>query len=381
LKYRKFGRLDWPVSTLAFGAMRLPTIDGVAANIDEEKAIPMLRYAVDHGVNYIDTAYVYHGGNSEGVVGKALRDGYRDKVRIATKLWTPEVNSRDDLDRLFDISAKRLDSPKIDFYLIHGIKAGVWDRVKQFKMLDWAERLKADGKIGYIGFSFHDTLNVFKQVINEYPGWDFCQVQYNYMDIDYQVGTEGVRFAADKGLGIVVMEPIRGGSLSKEPPESIQKIWDASPYKRTRAEWALQWVWNHPEVSTVLSGMSTMDQVIENCVSAARSGPGTMTATEIATVDRVREEFRSLRAIDCTGCNYCMPCPAGVNIPANFQAYNSVKMMNDKKDYIRIAPGYATLCVECGECEENCPQHLPIRETLKVVAEMFDQPKQATKKS
>ncbi|KYH41035.1 MAG: aldo/keto reductase [Candidatus Bathyarchaeota archaeon B26-2] len=382
MKYRKFGRLDWEVSALGFGAMRLPVIGGDPSRIDEPEAIRMIRYAVDHGVNYIDTAYPYHGGNSEIVVGKALRDGYREKVRVATKMPIGLVNSREDLDRIFDEQLKKLQTDHIDFYLLHGLNRERWAKTLDLNVLDWAEKVMAEGKIGYLGFSFHDEFEVFKEIIDGYDGWTFCQILYNYIDEDFQAGKRGLKYAASKGLAVVVMEPIAGGMLAVPPPPEIQAIWNESEIKRTPAEWALQWVWNHPEVSVALSGMSTMEQVVENIKSADRSGPNILTEKELELISRVREKYRQYGFIGCTGCRYCMPCPQGVSIPEIFALYNEYSRRRREGDAQReIIKKYqetippekgAKICVKCGECEEKCPQQLPIRNLLARAARIFE---------
>jgi len=382
MKYRKFGRLDWEVSALGFGAMRLPVIGGDPSRIDEPEAIRMIRYAVDHGVNYIDTAYPYHGGNSEIVVGKALRDGYREKVRVATKMPIGLVNSREDLDRIFDEQLKKLQTDHIDFYLLHGLNRERWAKTLDLNVLEWAEKVMAEGKIGYLGFSFHDEFEVFKEIIDGYDGWTFCQILYNYIDEDFQAGKRGLKYAASKGLAVVVMEPIAGGMLAVPPPPEIQAIWNESEIKRTPAEWALQWVWNHPEVSVALSGMSTMEQVVENIKSADRSGPNILTEKELELISRVREKYRQYGFIGCTGCRYCMPCPQGVSIPEIFALYNEYSRRRREGDAQReIIKKYqetippekgAKICVKCGECEEKCPQQLPIRNLLARAARIFE---------
>lgn len=265
MNYRNFGEFDWKASALGFGAMRLPVIDEDYAKIDETKAIMMIRYAIDHGVNYIDTAYPYHSGNSEIVVGKALLDGYREKVRLATKMPIWLVESEKDLDKFFSEQLRKFQTNHIDFYLLHGLSKTTLPKVENFNMLKWAEKEIADGRIGYLGFSFHDEYKVFKEIIDGYDGWTFCQIQYNYIDTEIQAGTRGLKYAASKGLAVVVMEPIQGGNLAIPPSEEIQTIWDNAKIKRTPAEWALQWVWNQPEVSLALSGMSTIKRARATC--------------------------------------------------------------------------------------------------------------------
>jgi predicted aldo/keto reductase-like oxidoreductase len=376
MQYRRFGKLDWKVSALGFGAMRLPVIDNEQANVDEPEAIRMIRYAIDHGVNYLDTAYPYHGGNSERIVGRALKDGYREKMKLATKLPARMCESADDFDRFFNEQMERLDTGKIDFYLLHGLNGRSWPKVRDLGVLQWAEKKMAAGQFDYLGFSFHDELDVFKEIVDAYD-WTFCQIQYNYMDIETQAGRKGVEYAANKGLAVVVMEPLRGGKLGKQP-EPVMKIWDSVSHKRSPAEWALLWVLDQPEISVALSGMSTMEQVVENVQVASRSAPGMLTDEELALYDRVREAYQGLSPIPCTACGYCMPCPNGVDIPRNFQIYNDAVMYDD----MRIGRFYyrggrieeeqrADQCIECGDCLDACPQEIPIPDWLKKVHEQL----------
>lgn len=382
MKYRRFGSLNFRVSALGFGAMRLPTVGEDRSVIDEPEAIKMIRYAIDHGVNYVDTAYPYHGGNSEILVGKALQDGYRDKVKVATKLPTWKVESRKDIEEVLDEQLSKLQTDHVDFYLLHGLKKDRWLKMQELNVFSWAEKAIADGRINNLGFSFHDEYEVFKDIIDGYDGWTFCQIQYNYRDVNYQAGTKGLRYAAKKGLAVVVMEPIAGGTLAVNPPQKIQKIWDEAEVKRSPAEWALQWVWNQPEVSVVLSGMSTMEQVKENLESASRSGPLTLTERDMQLISRVRDKYLEYGFIGCTGCRYCMPCPEGVDIPEIFALFNeyytkrgdaeSQQKIKDK--YLELIPSEkgAKNCVKCGECEEKCPQQLPIRQLIARASRVFE---------
>ncbi|MBN1954629.1 MAG: aldo/keto reductase [Anaerolineae bacterium] len=376
MQYRTFGPLDWQPSALGFGAMRLPTLDDDPARIDEPLATRMVRYAIDHGVNYVDTAYPYHRGESERFLGRALQDGYRQRVKLATKMPTWLTKEPGDFDRYLDEQLERLQTEHVDFYLLHSMNQEKWPQMQELNVFDWADKARADGRIRHLGFSFHDTLAAFKEIVDGYDGWTLAQIQYNYMDVEYQAGTRGLEYAAEKGLAVVVMEPLRGGQLTKEPPPSVAALWAGAPARRTPADWALQWVWNQPQVSLLLSGMSSMQHVEENVASAARSGVGTLTPAELAVVDQVHTAYRGLCPISCTNCKYCMPCPNGVNIPRIFEIYNDSVMYDDLKRAQAFyqwvsAENRADRCVECGECEEQCPQNLPIIEWLKKAHELL----------
>lgn len=381
MQYRKFGKLDWRVSVLGFGCMRLPVFEGDSGNIDQEKATEMIRRAVDAGLNYLDTAYVYHDQKSEIALGKALEDGYRERVRIATKLPIWMVGKTEDFDTFLNEELKRLQTDVIDFYLMHGLTQERWKKVQELDLLKKAETAIADGRIRHLGFSFHDNLNVFKQIVDGYSGWTFCQIQYNYMDINFQAGREGLRYAAEKGLAVVIMEPLRGGKLAADLP-AAQPIWESAEKKRKPADWALQWLWSQPEVSLVLSGMSTLDQVDENLESAENSRIGLLNEKELMLVSEVRETLSGLSPIDCTSCEYCLPCPSGVNIPRIFEHYNRVAMFDDlestRSQYKKFVEDdqKAVNCIQCEECVPKCPQNIPISTWMPVIDDVLgnDQP-------
>ncbi len=382
MKYRKFGSLDWESSILGFGAMRLPLIDEDMGNVDEPEAIRMIRHALDNGVNYIDSAYLYHMGNSEKVVGKALKDGYRDKVRLATKLPARMIEKADDFDRILNEQLERLDIDKIDFYLLHGLSKDTWHKVRDFKVLDWAEKQMAKGYFDRLGFSFHDEYDVFKEIIDSYDSWVLAQVLYNFMDKDTQASRKGVEYAAGRGIAVVVMEPLRGGLLTREPPEPVAKEWAKSSRKFRPVEWAFHWVWDQPEVTLALSGMSTMEQVVDNLVIADAAQTGILTEEDQAVIDKVRQAYRSLRPIKCSDCKYCIPCPSNVDIPAIFQIYDDAMMYRDTRigQFRYNGPfglnqeNRADNCTECGECLEKCPQHIDIPDWLKKVhAELYSE--------
>ncbi len=370
MKYRKFGRLEWEVAVLGFGAMRLPIIGKDPSHVDEPQAIEMIRYAIDHGVNYLDTAYPYHERHSEIVVGKALLNGYREKVKLATKLPSWLVENPNDFDRFLDEQLEKLQTDHIDFYLLHALNSTRWPKLRDWEVLNWAESALTDGRIHYLGFSFHDDFAVFKDIVNATDRWTFCQIQYNFMDIEYQAGIKGLQYAANKGLAVVVMEPLRGGQLTTKIPKSVAELWESAQIRRTPADWALQWIWNHSEVSVTLSGMSTMQQVIENLDSADRSEAGILTDDELILIENVRDEYRRLAPVPCTNCKYCMPCPNGVEITAILEYYNESIIYDNPKEsrslYGSLSENeQADNCIECFECEEKCPQGIPISEHLK----------------
>ncbi len=380
MKYRKFGGLDWNVSALGFGAMRLPVIGGDSKNIDEAEAIRMIRHSIDEGVNYVDTAYPYHGGESEKLVGKALKDGYREKVRLATKMPSWLVKEYEDFDKYLNEQLEKLDTPHIDYYLLHGLSKKRWPLLKDLGVFEWAEKAKKDGRIKYLGFSFHDEYDLFEKIMEDSEHFTFCQIQLNYMDTEYQAGVKGLKLAAEKGLAVVIMEPIKGGKLAVTPPQDVQDVWAKNEVKRTPADWALQWVWNMPEVSVVLSGMSEMKHVEENLASASESHPGILKDYELELFKEVKEAYLNLGFIGCTACRYCMPCPEGVAIPEILGLYNEYYQSGQNQEikekyWEQISDEtHSKNCVNCGECEEQCPQTLPVRKFMGEASRMFVKP-------
>ena len=377
--YRKFGKTNEQVSILGFGCMRLPLMPGgVAANINVEESTQLLRFAIDEGVNYIDTAYPYHGtgmssaGQSEPVVGRILRDGYREKVKLATKLPSWLVQSRSDMDKYLDEQLKRLETDHIDFYLVHALNKSSWKNVKNNGVAGFLEQAIGDGRIRYAGFSYHDEPENFNEIVDAFD-WSFCQIQYNYMDEDFQAGRKGLEYTAKKGLGITIMEPLRGGKLAQNLPESVQTAFSRAENKRSPAEWALKWIWNHPEVSLLISGMNSMDQVKENIQSACGATEGSFSQPDTDVIEKVKNIYRQRIKVDCTACGYCMPCPSGVDIPGCFDHFNNHHMFGKEENYRFLKPGQrASACTECGSCEVHCPQSLPIPELLKEVKAVFE---------
>lgn len=367
--YREVTKDKIKISQLGFGCMRFPVIDGDNAHIDEEKAIEMVRYAIDNGVNYIDTAYPYHGGTSEGLVKKALADGYREKVYLADKLPAWLTDKYEDLEEKFQEQLDRLGTDCIDFYLLHSLSKKTWDKIRDLNVLSFLDELKAQGKIKYAGFSFHDEYPVYEDILNAYD-WDFCQIQLNYLDTNYQAGVKGLEAAHEKGISVIIMEPMKGGKLSYVP-EDVQHVFARADVKRTPTAWALAYLWNRPEVSIILSGMSDMNQVKENIDTASKEKENGLNEQELALIHEATGIYRSRVQVGCTSCEYCMPCPAGVNIPGCFELFNNAFVYELKEENQKRYKKFqeenkdATHCVECGQCENVCPQHLPVIDDLK----------------
>lgn len=372
--YRKIGQTGCQVSQLGFGCMRLRAEDGTVEMMDPNKAVDqqlatrLIHYAIDCGVNYFDTAYPYLGGQSETVLGKALQGGRRQKVFLTTKLPLWLAKSSADFEATLNQQLQKLGTDYLDFYLLHGLSAATWEKALSFNVLEFLEQIKADGRVRQVGFSFHDQFPVFRSIVDAYD-WSLCQIQFNYVDVNYQAGLRGLQYASGKGLGLVIMEPLRGGKLAENLPPDVEAVWSSAKIRRSPAEWALRWLWNFPAVSCVLSGMNTMQQLEENINVASDATPDTLTEEELVLYDRVKAFYDQRIKVDCTGCGYCMPCPEGVNIPGNFSAYNQLHMFDEPLAGRMIPPGQrADACKECGECEDLCPQKLPISELLKDVA-------------
>lgn len=379
--YREIGKTGVKASILGFGCMRLPVLEN-KHEIDEEKAAAMFEYAVANGINYFDTAYSYHAdvafqkGMSEVFLGKAIK-GYRDRIHLATKLPCWLIKSRSDMDKYLDEQLERLQTDHIDFYLLHGLNKSFWKKLTKLGFDDFLAGALADGRIRHAGFSFHDELPLFREIVDAYD-WSFCQIQYNFMDENFQAGRAGLEYAAAKGLGVIVMEPLRGGNLTERIPPDVQRIWERAAVVRTPAEWGLRFVWNRPEVSVALSGMTTMEHLRENIRIAGLGQPHSLTAGELGLISEVKSVYEAGIRVNCTGCRYCMPCPAGVDIPSSFLQLNNASMYGDWENgkffyklFVREEQR-ASRCIQCGQCEQTCPQHIPIREKLKEVADALE---------
>ena len=368
MKYRVLGKTGAEVSVLGFGCMRLPVLEN--DQIDEAEAIRIIRNGIDNGINYLDTAFGYHNGQSEILVGKALKDGYRNKAYLATKLPLWNVKCEDDVDKIFNEQLSKLDTDYIDFYLLHAVNNESWEtKVLKFDIIPKLEKKLAEGKIKHLGFSFHDDLDVFKKIVDSYDGFEFCQIQFNYIDTDYQAGLEGIEYAASKGIGVIVMEPLLGGKLAN-PHEKIAAL---LPNEKTAVEWALDFIWNRPEVGMLLSGMGTEQMVSDNISYADNSSVGMLSDDDLSMLSEAKRIFDEMNLVPCTGCEYCMPCPAGVRIPEVFSAFNKISEGGRRlvKEVFPDIESNASLCKKCGKCESACPQHIEIIKTLKNVVDKF----------
>ena len=369
MQYRYFTKKQIKVSTLGLGCMRLPILQDDLSKIDEIKASELLDFAIDSGINYIDTAYNYHQGMSEVFLGKALSKSQRERVYLATKSPVWLVEKYEDFERILDEQLDRLKTDHIDFYLLHSLHKKAWDKILKLDVFKFIEKALEKGKIKNIGFSFHDELPLFKEIIESYP-WDFCQIQLNYLDTEYQAGLKGLDYAKSKDIDVVIMEPVKGGRLATAS-DDIKEIWDESTIKYSPAQWALRYLFNMEGVSLSLSGMSTIDQVIENINIANETTPNSLTPKDLKLIDRVSILYKDKIKVGCTGCEYCLPCPSNVAIPNIFELYNHTYMFDSLEEAKISYKAYkeknidASMCIECGACEEICPQHLSIIDSLK----------------
>lgn len=380
MNYRTNQKNGDELSILGFGCMRLPVKAGI---IDEARAIKMIRDSIEKGVNYFDTAYIYHGGQSESLLGKALQDGYRPRVKIATKLPPYMVKKLNNAKKIMLTQLEKLHTDYIDYYLLHMLTdKAMYDKMASLGVMEWLEELKAKGTIRNIGFSFHGSRRDFEMIVKAYP-WDFCQIQYNYLDENNQATVSGLKLAHSLGIPVIVMEPLRGGKLVNNLPKEVLKTFKSFHPEWTPAEWGLRWIWNHKEVNVVLSGMSIEDQVNENIRIASDAASDSLSEDELKVFGEVKSIMNEKIKVPCTGCGYCMPCPCGVDIPGCFSNYNDKFLLGEKLNRWKYAqtlgvlsekPAFASKCIECGKCEPHCPQNIEIRKELKSVARVMEGP-------
>ncbi|MBR6524892.1 MAG: aldo/keto reductase [Clostridia bacterium] len=372
MQYVPFGKLNFRVSRLGFGTMRLPRIEGEDNKIDRERAIALIRKGIDGGISYVDTAYGYHAGESEIVTGLALKDGYREKVTLTTKLPHWSVNEEKDMNRLLDEQLKKLDVPYLDFYILHALNRDAYEKMSAFNYKPFLEQALKDGRIRHTGFSFHDDKETFLHILNDWDKWEMAQIQHNYLDDENQATEEGLREAGRQGVSIVVMEPLRGGALAN-PPSDVRAMIDEHESKRSPVDWAFRYLADYPEVATILSGMSTEEQLEDNLRIFNNLTVNGMTEADRAFTKALKEKYLARQPIGCTACQYCQPCPQGVKIPNIFGAYNHAQMFDHPEEF---ADRYARMkekgedgsqCIGCGACETACPQQLNIREWLEKI--------------
>jgi len=388
MQYRTMPGSDEKLSALGYGCMRLPThVGGPASSlIDTPKAKAQILGAIERGVNYLDTAAPYHLGASESFLGEHILSdsALRQRVNIATKLPCMRIKTTDAMGATFDKQLAKLRVDHFDYYLLHALDGPGWDKMVELGVVEFMERIKAEGRVRHLGFSFHGRKEDFLRIVDAYD-FAFAQVQYNMLDERYQAGIEGIDHAHAKGMGIIVMEPLRGGSLVGKIPVSVQKLYDEAEVKRSPADWALRWIWNNPKVTLLLSGMNVDAHIDENIRIACDAPPSGMNEAELAIIDRVRATYRELLQVDCTGCAYCMPCPEGIDIPAAFKNLNNRHMFGRLEPtlfhaaYLGIQtpdgqPHWTSSCVDCGKCEGKCPQHIPIREKFALVQRDLEGP-------
>ncbi len=367
------------VSQLGFGLMRLPLLDKKDfKSVDEPLATRMVHHAIDNGINYFDTAYGYHAGMSELFLGKVLKHGQRNKIYLATKLPVWLIKKKADLNKYLDEQLVRLQTEVIDMYLLHGLNKTFWRKLKEFDVLKFLDAAVKNGKIIYPGFSFHDDATIFKEIVDAYP-WIFCLIHLNYVDDKYQAGLEGLEYAHRKGLAVVIMEPLRGGKLVNKVPASVLRIIKQSKLKQTPADFAFRFLYNRPEVSCVLSGISNMEQLVQNIKFASIDHVNTLTPDEIALYSKARSFYKSKVKVGCTSCEYCSPCPQAIPISFIFELYNDVYMYDMQGEskgaynaFIR-SDHQADKCNECGQCEEKCPHRVEIIKVLKEAHELLKQ--------
>lgn len=381
MKNRLIEKTNEKLSPLGFGAMRLPSKNG---KIDREAGKKQIYHGIDNGINIIDTAAMYGAGDSEKFLGEVLQGEYKDKAKICTKLPIFQIKKYEQMEKTLDEQLERLQRDSIDYYLLHNVDLKNLRRLEKIDVFKFLEKAKKDGKIKHVGFSYHGKTNEFKEMVDSYP-WDVIMVQFNYLDDNAQASIEGIKYASEKGIGIFVMEPLKGGILAGKMPEKAEEIFKKNNPQKTNAEWSFEWILNHPEITTVFSGMNSIEQIDENIAIAERITPNSLSDEDLKTIDEVKNVMKESLKINCSECGYCMPCPKGVNIPECIKIYNEKYLFDEKglippslMSYftsvggILTEPSYAGLCNSCGKCVRKCPQHLNIPEELEKVKKDFE---------
>jgi len=371
MKYRRFGKADWEVSAFSLGSMRLPAAELSASAREDDLSVSVIRNAVDAGVNYLDVGYPYDLVRQQclcRLISRALRDGYRQKVKLTATLPISAVTSLFDCDRYLNDQLRWLETDTVEFLLLATLNRENWPKVQELGVLGWAERAMSDARVGRLGFSFHDHYQPLRTVIAAYDHWTLCQFQFSYMDVDHDPGVSGIKYAADKGLAVVVTEPLRGGRLATEPPEPVAKVWAGARQQRTLAEWGLRFVWNLPEIATVVGDVRTLQETAEYIAVADSAQPDSLSVQELVLLSNVREAYQKLNPIRCTSCRACMPCPEGIDVPRIFEIYNDAIKYRDVETgrcIYRDEQHWAANCTQCGVCVRACAKSLPILDWLQ----------------
>ena len=353
--------------------MRLALADEDLNDINEDQSIKIIRFAIDHGVNYLNLGYPDE--RLTRLISRALQDGYRQKIKIAASLPSHLINSSQDFDRCLNAQLGWLDTDRMDFCLFGGLNRETWPKLKELDALGWAEAAVSSGRISYLGFSFHDHFQILREILDLYDNWALGQFQYSYMDADRMPGVNGLRRAAEKGLAVVASEPLLGGRLTKEPPESVARLWATASQKRSLTEWGLRWAWSHPEIATVVCDMSSLEQVMENIALADRVIPDSLTIPEELLISRVRDAYRKMKPIPCATCYGCMPCPQGIDVPRLFELYNDAMMYDDietARSIYHREKHRIDNCSECGACADACGKEIAILDWLKKLSEILN---------
>ena len=382
MKYKTIGKTGEKVSILGFGAMRLPHFER-EEQINIEESNKIISYGIENGINFIDTAYNYHApnlvdkGKCEAYIGNFLNEySYRDDIFLSAKLPSWKIRKPEDMENIFEGQLKDLQTDSIDFYMLHHLNEEYWKMYRELNVFEFMDDLLSSGKVKHIGFSAHTEMDWIVDIVDDYEKFEFGLTQLSYLDERYQSGREGVEYLHSQGLGTLIMEPLRGGTLVNNIPQDIMDLWNTAEEKRSPVEWAFQYLWNMEEVDVVLSGMNTLEQIKQNIEIASRTEVNSISRNDQELIKEVAWEYKQRRGNDCTGCGYCMPCPHGVDVASCFREYNVAKMLDDPKGsvfhYFALAPkSRADRCLHCDDCLYHCPQMIHISEELKKVEEFF----------